>query len=143
MRFTITIVIFVTKSHVIEEIYWRGDITMKLSIAVAVLLECVALAPASADVCQTAGEVMQATGAAVVGVPVAVTSWFGLAAVEHSSGAYILSNVGRGGAGYLSATLGGAGATALGIVSSPVVVGAAAATAVAGVGLTAYCYLSK
>lgn len=86
-------------------------------------------------------------GAATVGATVASASTLagtaGVAAVAHSSGAAILTSVGAGGTRYLAGTLGGAGATALGLISAPVVIAGAATVAVAGAGGWAYCHLKR
>ena len=98
--------------------------------------------PENHGFCEKTAAAVTAAGAAVAGAGTAAST-AGIASVAHSSGAAILTSVGVGGTGYIAGTLGGAGATALGFVSSPVVVGAAALAAVGGGGTLAYCHFKK
>lgn len=51
----------------------------------------------------------------------------------------ILTSVGAGGTGYLAGTLGGVGATFLGIASAAVVIAGVATAGIAGAGAYAWC----
>lgn len=113
-----------------------------MAAAVALIATPAAAAPKNigTKVCEKA-----AAGAAAVGSLAAsgsaIAGAAGLAALPHSSGAAILSSVGAGGTGYLAGTLGGVGATALGILSAPaVIIGGTVVAAGAG-GTYAYCKL--
>ena len=81
---------------------------------------------------------MSSGGLMAVAGPAA--SYFGIAAVEHSSGGFILSSVGVGGTGYIASTLGTVSANALGFASTAsagvasAAAGAVTAPAVLGVG---------
>ncbi len=90
-----------------------------------------------------------------------VASYFGVAAVEHVSGGWILSSVGAGGTGYMASTLGTVGANALGFASTasagvagiagaaagvataPTVMGVGAGALAVGGGAYVYCRFRK
>jgi hypothetical protein len=97
---------------------------------------------ASANTAARAGLAAVSTGG-LLAVAGPAANYFGVAAVEHSSSALILSSVGPGGTGYIAGTLGGYGATALGAASTfaagvtgvaSAAAGAVTAPAVMGVG---------
>lgn len=92
--------------------------------------------------CERAGVAAMSVGTAVAGASTLVGT-AGVAAVAHSSGAAILTSVGVGGTGYLAGTLGGVGATTLGVASAPAVIAGAATVGVAGVGAYAWCRYRK
>ena len=93
-------------------------------------------------ICRRASAAAAALGTAAASAGTLASS-AGVAAVTHSSGATILTSVGVGGTGYLAGTLGGAGATALGFLSAPVVMAGAATVGVGGLGVYAYCWVKK
>ena len=91
--------------------------------------------------CEKAGGAIATAGAVVSGIPAAAAA-AGVAAVPHAAGGAILTSVGVGGTGYIAGTLGGVGATALAVASSPVVIAGAAVAVVGGAGAGAYCYMT-
>ena len=130
------------------------------SLVASLAVSVMAAGSAAAATPKTSGvslcsRVTKAQAAALVGAGViaaaasakAIAATAGIAALEHSSGAFILSAVGVGGTGYIASTIGGAGVTALGWLSAPVVVptvltGGAIIALGAG-GAYAYCRYSQ
>jgi len=86
---------------------------------------------ASANTAARAGVAAVSTGG-LMAVAGPAASYFGIAAVEHSSGGFILSSVGVGGTGYIASTLGTVSANALGFASTASAGVASVASAAAG-----------
>ncbi len=116
----------------------KGDIIKKKAVA---LITAEKYSEITGQVCkvvdETKEEALAVTGIAtgLAGGALTTTVSTGVTAVAHSSGAVILT----GGAGYIAATLGTAGATTVGVLTAPATMAAAAVSLVAVAGAVYVC----